>query len=55
MTHLNQTKELTTCILNLPLDVYNDNKRHKVWILNLKPHEEQLEHQKPKKKLKKVI
>jgi hypothetical protein len=29
-THHNQTKELTTCFLNLPLDESIDNKRHKV-------------------------
>jgi hypothetical protein len=34
MTHHNQTKVLTTWFLNLPLDEYIDNKKHKVWILN---------------------
>jgi hypothetical protein len=49
MTHHNQTKEQTTSFLNLPLDKYIDNKRHKVWILNPRPHEAQLEDQKAKK------
>jgi hypothetical protein len=30
MTHHNQTKELTTWFLNLPLDESIDNKKHKV-------------------------
>jgi hypothetical protein len=30
MTHYNQTKKLTTWFLNLPLDEYIDNKKHKV-------------------------
>jgi hypothetical protein len=46
MTHHNQ--------INDPLDESIDNKKYKVWILNLRPHEAQLEDQKPKK-LKKVI
>jgi hypothetical protein len=29
MTHHNQTKELTTWFLNLPLDESIDNKKHK--------------------------
>jgi hypothetical protein len=47
MTHHNQTKELTTWFLNLPLDESIDNKRHEVWSSNLIPHEAQLEDQKP--------
>jgi hypothetical protein len=53
MTHHNQTMELTTRFLNLPLDEFIDNK--KVQSLNLKPHEAQLEDQKSQVKLKKVI
>jgi hypothetical protein len=34
MTHHNQTKILTTWFLNLSLDGYIDNKKHKVQILN---------------------
>jgi hypothetical protein len=49
MTYHNQTKELTTCFLNLPLDESIDNKKHKVWSSNPKPHEAQLEDQKAKK------
>jgi hypothetical protein len=30
MTHHNQTKVLTIRFLNLPLDEYIDNKKHKV-------------------------
>jgi hypothetical protein len=30
MTHHNQTKELTTWFLNLTLDEYIENKKHKV-------------------------
>jgi hypothetical protein len=30
MTHHNQTKELTTWFLNLPVDESIDNKKHKV-------------------------
>jgi hypothetical protein len=30
MTHHNQTKELVTCFLNLPLDEFIDNKKHKI-------------------------
>jgi hypothetical protein len=55
MTHHNQIKELTTWFLNLPLDESIDNKRHKVWSSNLRPHEAQLEDQKNQEKLKKVI
>jgi hypothetical protein len=55
MTHHNQTKELTTWFLNLPLDESIDNTKHKVWTSNLRPHEAQLEDQKPKEKLNKVI
>jgi hypothetical protein len=39
MTHHNQTKELTTWFLNLPIDESIDNKRHKVWSSNPIPHE----------------
>jgi hypothetical protein len=46
MTHHNQTKELTTWFFNLPLDESIDNKKHKVWRSNPKPHEAQLEDQK---------
>jgi hypothetical protein len=53
MTHHNQIKELTTWFLNLPLDESIDNKRHKVWSSNLRPHEAQLEDQKIKKNLRK--
>jgi hypothetical protein len=49
MTHHNQTKVLTIWFLNLPLDEYIDNKKFKVWILNSRPHEAQLEDQKSKK------
>jgi hypothetical protein len=52
MTHHNQTKELTTWLLNLPLDESIDNKKHKVWCSNPKPHEAQLEDQKAKKSSK---
>jgi hypothetical protein len=34
MTHHNQTKVLATRFLNLSLDEYIDNKKHKVLILN---------------------
>jgi hypothetical protein len=50
MTHHNQTKELTTWFLNLPLDESIDNKKHKVWSSNPRPHEAQLEDQKTKKR-----
>jgi hypothetical protein len=49
MTHHNRIKELTTWFLNLPLDEYIDNKKHKVWISNPRPYETQLEDQKIKK------
>jgi hypothetical protein len=49
MTHHNQTKEHITWFLNLPLDESIDNKKHKVWSSNPKPHEAQLEDQKPRK------
>jgi hypothetical protein len=55
MTHHTQTKELTTWFLNLPLDESIDNKKHKVWSSNPKPCEAQIEDQKRKEKLKKVI
>jgi hypothetical protein len=55
MTHHNQTKELTTWFLNLPFDESIDNKKHKVWSLNSKPYEAQLEDHKSQEKLKKVI
>jgi hypothetical protein len=44
-----QTKVLITWLLNLPLDESIDNKKHKVWSSNPKPHETQLEDQKAKK------
>jgi hypothetical protein len=53
MTHHNQTNVLTTWLLNLPLNEYIGNKKHKVWISNPRPHEAQLEDQKPKKSSKK--
>jgi hypothetical protein len=43
MTHHNQTKELTTWFLNLPLDESIDNKKCKVLSLNLRSHEAQVE------------
>jgi hypothetical protein len=49
MTHHNQTKVLTTWFLNLLLDESIDNKKHKVWSSNPKPHGAQLEDQKPRK------
>jgi hypothetical protein len=49
MNHHNQTKELATLFLNLPLDESIDNKKHKVWSLNPIPHEAQLEDQMAKK------
>jgi hypothetical protein len=49
MIHHNQTKELTTWFLNLPLDESIDNKRHKIWSSNSKLHEAHLEDQKVKK------
>jgi hypothetical protein len=52
MTHHNQTKILTTWFLNLHLDEYIDNKKHKVWILNHTTHDAQLEDQKTKKSSK---
>jgi hypothetical protein len=55
MTHHSQTKELTTWFLNLLLDESIENKKHKVWSSNPKPHEAQLEGQKSQEKLKKVI
>jgi hypothetical protein len=55
MTHHNQTKELTTSFLNLPLDESIDNKKHKVWSSNPRSHEAQLEDSKSQEKLKKVI
>jgi hypothetical protein len=39
MIHHNQTKKLITCFLNLPIDESIDSKKHKVWSLNLRPHE----------------
>jgi hypothetical protein len=44
MTRHNQTKELTTWFLNLPLDDSIDNKKHNVWSLNPRPNEAQLEY-----------
>jgi hypothetical protein len=55
MIHYNQTKQLTTWFLNLPLDESIDNKKHKVWSSNLKPHEAQLEDQKIKKSSKNYL
>jgi hypothetical protein len=55
MTHHNQTKELATWFVNLPLDEFIDNKKQNVWSSDLKPHEAQLEDQKIQEKLKKVI
>jgi hypothetical protein len=55
MTLYNQTKELTSWFLNLPLDEFIDNKMHKVSSSNPRPLKAQLEDQKDKKKLKKVI
>jgi hypothetical protein len=52
MTHHKQTKELTTWFLNLPIDESINNKRHKVWSLNPRPDEAQLEDQKPTKSLR---
>jgi hypothetical protein len=49
MAHHNQTKELTTCFFNPTLDESIDNKKHKVLSSNPKPHEADLEGQKPKK------
>jgi hypothetical protein len=49
MTYHNQTKELTNWFLNLPLNESIDNKKHKVWSSNPKPHEAQLDDQKVKK------
>jgi hypothetical protein len=43
MTHHNQTKVLITWFLNLPVDESIDNKKHKVWIMNRRPHEAQLQ------------
>jgi hypothetical protein len=55
MTHHNQTKELITWFLNLPLDESIDNKKHKVWSSNPKHHEAQLEYPKSQEELKKII
>jgi hypothetical protein len=44
-----KTKVLTTWFLNLPLDEFIDNKKHKVWSSNSKPHEAQLEDQSQEK------
>jgi hypothetical protein len=49
MIYHNQTKELTTSFLNLPLDESIDTKRHKVWISNPRPHEAHLKDQRPRK------
>jgi hypothetical protein len=40
---------LTTWFLNLSIDEYNENKKHKVQISNPRLHETHLEGQKPKK------
>jgi hypothetical protein len=55
MTHHNQTKELITWFLNLPLDESINNKSIKVWSSNPRPHEAQLEDPKSQEKLKRVI
>jgi flagellar biosynthesis GTPase FlhF len=47
-----KTKVLTTWFLNLFLDESIDNKKDKVWNLNPRPHEAQLEDQKPRKSLR---
>jgi hypothetical protein len=49
MTHHNQTKELTTRFLNLPLMIPLTTKAQS---LNRRPHEAQLEDQKPMKSLR---
>jgi hypothetical protein len=49
MTHHNQTKVLTTWLLNVLLDESIDNKKYKVWISNPRHHEAQLEDQNPRK------
>jgi hypothetical protein len=51
MTHHNQTMELTTWFLNLPLDESIDNKSTKFEVPRL--HEAQLEDPKSQEKLKK--
>jgi hypothetical protein len=51
MTHHNQTKELTTWFLNLPLDDSIDNKDTK---FESKTHEAQLDDQKVKKSSRKL-
>jgi hypothetical protein len=53
LTHQNQTKELTTWFVNLTPDESNNNKKHKVWSLNPRPPEAQLEDQKSQEKIKK--
>jgi hypothetical protein len=55
MTQHNQTKVLTTWFLNLPLDESVDNTKAQSLNFESKTHEAQLEDQKVKKKLKKVI
>jgi hypothetical protein len=49
MTHHNQTNELSTWFLNLLHDESIDNKRHKFWSSNSRPHEVQLEDKRPRK------
>jgi hypothetical protein len=49
MIHHNQTKKLTTLLLNFPLDESINNKKHKVWISNPRPHKAQLDDQKSRK------
>jgi hypothetical protein len=49
MTHHNQTNVLTIWFLNLSLDESIDNKKHKIWILNPRHNETQLEDQKLRK------
>jgi hypothetical protein len=49
MTHHNQTKKLTTWLLNLPLDESIDNKKYEARSSNPRPREAQLENQKAKK------
>jgi flagellum-specific peptidoglycan hydrolase FlgJ len=52
MTHHNQTKELTSWFLNLLLDAFIDNKKHKVLSSNPRAHESNLEDWKAKKSSK---
>jgi hypothetical protein len=50
VNHSSQSNQGTDHLVSQsPLDESIDNKRHKVWSLNPKPHEAQLEDQKPTK------